>query len=135
LGITEDDFPAIQPAMQHRIWQRLPEAAGPEALTRVIEELRKEDHRFHMEGGSWTSNISWVQGYENVLGPMEKVSSLFAEKVLKRQIPTYEHRYRNALYHLLMSQTSCYRYWGHGIWTEYGRELCRRAADILKYDF
>jgi hypothetical protein len=135
LGITEHDFPAIQPAMQHRIWQRLPEAAGPEALTRFIEELRKEDHRFHMEGGSWTSNISWVQGYENVLGPMEKVSSLFAEKVLKRQIPTYEHRYRNALYHLLMSQTSCYRYWGHGIWTEYGRELCRRAADILKYDF
>jgi hypothetical protein len=135
LGITEDDFPAVQPAMQHRIWQRLPEGAGPEALTRVIEELRKEDHRFHMEGGSWTSNISWVQGYESVLGPMEKVSSLFAEKVLKRRIPTHEHRYRNALYHLLMSQTSCYRYWGHGIWTEYGRELCRRAADILKYDF
>jgi hypothetical protein len=135
LGIREDDFPAIQPVMQHRIWQRLPEAAGPEALGRVIEQLRKEDHRFHMEGGSWTSNISWVQGYESVLGPMEKVSSLFAEKVLKRNVRTNEQRYRNALYHLLLSQTSCYRYWGEGIWTEYGRELCRRAAEILKHDF
>jgi hypothetical protein len=66
---------------------------------------------------------------------MEKVSSLFAEKVLKRNVRTNEQRYRNALYHLLMSQTSCYRYWGEGIWTEYGRELCRRAAEILKHDF
>jgi hypothetical protein len=34
-----------------------------------------------------------------------------------------------------MSQTSCYRYWGEGIWTEYGKELCRRTTDILNYDF
>jgi hypothetical protein len=135
LGIREDDFPAVQPAMQQRIWEKFPHAAGPETLARVIEDLRKQDHRFHMEGGSWTNNISWVRGYEGVLGPMEKASSQFSEKVLKRGLPTHEHRYRNALYHLLMSQTSCYRYWGEGIWTEYGRELCRRASDILKYDF
>ena len=66
---------------------------------------------------------------------MEKASSLFSQKVLKRGLPTNEHRYRNALYHLLMSQTSCYRYWGEGIWTEYGKELCRRTTDILNYDF
>ena len=35
---------------------------GPERLAQVIEQLKKEDHRFHMEGGSWTNNISWVQG-------------------------------------------------------------------------
>jgi hypothetical protein len=87
LGISEDDLPAIQPLMQHRIWERLPNAAGPELLARVIEELRKEDGPFHMEGGSWTNNISWVQGYESVLGPMEKVSSLFSEKVLKPGVP------------------------------------------------
>jgi hypothetical protein len=135
LGIREDDFPAIQPVMQQRIWDRFPHAAGPAEMARVIDNLRKQDHRFHMEGGSWTNNISWVRGYEGVLGPMEKASSLFSEKALKRGVPTHDHRYRNALFHLLMSQTSCYRYWGEGIWTEYGRELCRRATDILNYDF
>jgi hypothetical protein len=135
LGITEEDLPTIQPVMQQRIWERFPDGAGPEKLANVIEELRKEDGRFHVEGGSWTNDISWVKGYASVLGPMEKVSSQFAERVLKQGVSTSERRYRNALYHLLITQTSCYRYWGEGIWTEYGRELCRRASDILNYDF
>ena len=88
-----------------------------------------------MEGGSWTNNISWVQGYANVLGPMEEASSRFHEKVLKPGIPTGEPRYRNALFHLLCSQTSCYRYWGQGLWTDYGREICRRTLAILDHDF
>lgn len=134
-GISEDDFPAIQPAMQKRIWDRFPAGAGPETLSRVIEELRQEDHRFHMDGGSWTNNISWVEGYASVLGPMEKVSSLFSNKVLKAGVGTNEHRYRNALFHLMLTQTSCFRYWGEGAWTNYGRELCRRAEEILNCDF
>ena len=108
---------------------------GEERLAKVIEQLKKEDDRFNMEGGSWTNNISWVRGYENVLGPMERVSSLFYEKVLKTHIPMNEHRCRNALFHLLCSQTSCYRYWGQGIWTDYGREICRRLEAILTCDF
>jgi hypothetical protein len=35
----------------------------------------------------------------------------------------------------LCSQTSCYRYWGQGLWTDYGREICRRTTEILKHDF
>jgi hypothetical protein len=31
------------------------------------------------------------------------------------------------LYYLLMSQTSCYRYWGEGAFTEYAKELIRRG--------
>jgi hypothetical protein len=104
-------------------------------MTKVIEEIKQEDNRFHMEGGSWTNNISWVHGYENILGPMEKLSSLFHEKIFKGRIPSNEHRYRNALFHLMVSQTSCYRYWGQGLWTDYGQEVCRRAHDILVYDF
>jgi hypothetical protein len=45
-----------------------------------------------MEGGSWTNNISWVRGYENLLGPMERVSALFYEKAIKPQVPAHEHR-------------------------------------------
>lgn len=136
LGLKEADFPAIQPVQQKKIWDNFKAGGGPEKLEELIEELQHSDHQFHMEGGSWTNNISWVQGYENVIGPIEKVSALFSEKVLdKGGISTSEHRYRNALYYLLMIQTSCYRYWGQGIWTDYARELCRRAEAILNHDF
>ncbi|HSB81811.1 MAG TPA: glycosyl hydrolase family 57 [Candidatus Methylomirabilis sp.] len=134
LGIGEADLPRIQPIHQKRLWDRFGSGGGPDRLAQVIEELKREDHRFNMEGGSWTNNISWVKGYENVLGPMESVSALFAEKALGK-VPTSEHRYRNALFYLLTTQTSCYRYWGQGIWTEYARELCRRTSDILTHDF
>jgi hypothetical protein len=135
MGITSKDFPVIQPVKQKKIWDNFKAGAGPEKMNTVIEKLKKEDHQFHMDGGSWTNDLSWVRGYENVLGPMEKVSSLFHEKVTRAGIPTNEHRYRNALFYLLTSQTSCYRYWGQGLWTDYGRELCRRAEEIVKYDF
>jgi hypothetical protein len=134
-GVQESDLPSCQPIHQHRIWERLKPGAGPEALAQVIEEVRKQDGRFHMEGGSWTMNLSWVRGYENVLGPMERASSLFAETVLKKGISPADPRFRNALFHLMVSQTSCYRYWGQGGWTDWGREICRRTIDILTHDF
>ena len=68
----------------------VPGGTGPEALAKLIAELQREDDRFHMEGGSWTNDISWVRGYDHVLGPMEDASALFAEKVLgagHRRIP------------------------------------------------
>lgn len=130
-GVTEDDFTPIQPVMQKRIWDNFKDAAGSKKLSALIEKLGKEDGSFHMEGGSWTNNISWVKGYENVLGPMNKLSALFAEKVLKKNMPTNEQHYRSALFYLLITQTSCYRYWGQGKWTDYAKELCRRATDIL----
>ncbi|HMP76305.1 MAG TPA: glycosyl hydrolase family 57 [Kiritimatiellia bacterium] len=135
LGIKETDLPECQPLFQHRIWNKIQPGAGPEKLAQAIAECKKEDHRFHMEGGSWTSNISWVHGYDNVLGPMEQASSLFNEKVLKKRVPTTDPRYRNALFYLLTSQTSCYRYWGQGLWTDYAREICRRVTDIVENDF
>ena len=67
LGLREEQFPAIQAIFQKRIWDRFPEAAGPEALEKVIEQLRKDDGRFHMEGGSWTNNLSWVRGYDRCI--------------------------------------------------------------------
>jgi hypothetical protein len=134
IGIRETEFPSIQPLHQKHIWERFQPGQGRERLESVIAELRTQNNRFNMEGGSWTNNLSWVRGYENVLGPMEAVSARFAERALGR-VPTNERRYRNALFYLLLTQTSCYRYWGQGIWTEYARELCRRASDILTHDF
>ena len=55
-------------------------------------------------------------------------------KARSRAFPT-DPRYLKALYYLMISQTSCLRYWGSGAWTDYGRELCRRLIDILTHDF
>ena len=134
MGVEEGDLPVLQPLFQHRIWQRMAPGDGPNRLGQVTEELRNEDSRFHVEGGSWTNDVSWVRGYNHVLIPMERASSLFHERVLNRHIPTGDPRYRNALFHLLTAETSCYRYWGQGTWTEYGSEICRRAIDILTHD-
>ena len=135
LGVKEEKLPAIQPIMQHRIWERFEPGAGPEALAKVIKQLEETSGDFHVEGGSWTNDISWVKGYENLLKPMEQVSAEFNRKVLSKPISRDEPRFHSALYHLLLTQTSCYRYWGEGQWADYGRELCRRTAEILNHDF
>ncbi|HNQ24409.1 MAG TPA: glycosyl hydrolase family 57 [Phycisphaerae bacterium] len=135
LGITPEAFPAIQPTMQQRIWDRFAAGAGPAAMDELIAQLQREDQRFHMEGGSWTNNLSWVRGYQHVLGPMAAASARFAEKVASPGVCPSDPRYRRALFHLLLTQTSCFRYWGEGIWADYGRELCRRTVAILDRDF
>ena len=133
-GVTESDLPVVQPLFQHRLWERMSPGDGPDRLGRVAEELRREDGRFHMEGGSWTNDISWVRGYDELLIPMDRASAAFHERVLGRGIPTSDPGYRNALMHLLTSETSCYRYWGQGEWTDYGAELARRTTEIIATD-
>ena len=104
-------------------------------MAEVIAALKAEDDRFHVEGGSWTNDISWVRGYGSLLNEMEQVSALFHEKVVGAHVATSDPRHRKALFHLLSSQTSCYRYWGQGAWTDYGKELVRRTRAILENDF
>jgi hypothetical protein len=134
LGVREDDFAPIQPIGHARLASRFEPGAGAAALERAIEALRREDPGFHVEGGSWTGERSWVRGYDNVLGPMEAASAAFQERVVRAGLPMHEPRVRNALLHLLVAQTSCFRYWGQGEWTERGREVCRRALAILEHD-
>jgi hypothetical protein len=131
LGVQPTELPQLQPLLQQRIWERLEPGAGPERLAALIAELKAEDGRFHMEGGSWTNDISWVRGYATLLNEMEQVSALFDEKVTRNNIGTQDPRYQKALFHLMCSQTSCFRYWGEGTWTDYGREICRRTRELL----
>jgi len=133
-GVKPEAFPAIQPLHQARLWARF-SGGGRQALDEAIEALRKEDHRFHMDGGSWTNNLSWVHGYDNVLSPMQRFSAAFNEKEDKIHPDHTGRPYRNALVHLLCSQTSCFRYWGQGRWTDYAIEICRRGMDILNHDW
>jgi Glycosyl hydrolase family 57 len=133
-GVQPADLPTVQPLFQHRIWQQMAPGDGPGRLAEVVNQLRTDDDRFHMEGGSWTSDLSWVRGYDDVLIPMDKASSLFHERVLARGVASDDPAYRNALFHLLTAETSCFRYWGQGIWTDYGTELSRRTAEIVTHD-
>jgi hypothetical protein len=132
-GVQPGDLPAIQPLFQQRIWRQMAPGDGPDRLAEVIDQLRHEDGRFHVEGGSWTSDLSWVRGYDQVLAPMEQASALFNERVLGRGVPSDDPRYRNALFHLLAAETSCYRYWGEGVWTDYGAELARRVTGMVTH--
>jgi hypothetical protein len=129
LGIGSEALTPIQPLHQHRLWQHVEPGQGPEQLAEAIDRLREQDDRFAMDGGSWTGDISWVRGYDNVLVPMERASALFNTRMLAGGVPTTAPGYRRALFYLLASETSCYRYWGQGEWTDYGAELARRAAE------
>ncbi|MBD0266802.1 MAG: glycosyl hydrolase family 57 [Cyanobacteria bacterium Co-bin8] len=138
-GCQSADWPQCQPIGQHRLWQHL-EANSNETVESAIAALQQQEPTFHMEGGSWTSDRSWVTGYTNVLGPMERLSARFHQTMqqvdhspsdpLERQ-----YRYTNALIHSLLLQTSCFRYWGQGTWTEYAQEIYRRGDAILSHDF
>jgi hypothetical protein len=132
LGIRENDLPAIQPIMKRIIWDHFRDGAGPEEMEKTLQALRDRERGFHVEGGSWSSHISWVRGYRNVLTPMQQASELFEEKVRAKGVSPADPRYRSALYHLMLTQTSCFRYWGEGRWTEYAKELCRRAIEVIE---
>jgi hypothetical protein len=136
-GVKEEDYPTCQAVGQHKIWQRVdPNQATPEAVTQAIQELNETDHQFHMDGASWTNDLSWVRGYENVLEPMNQLSAMFHQKydALVAQDPsiTQTPEYLEALLYVMLVETSCFRYWGQGTWTDYARELYRRGEALLK---
>lgn len=136
-GVTEADYPTCQAVQQHKIWQRVdPDRATPEAVAQAIDDLRQTDFQFHMDGASWTNSISWVKGYENVLEPMNQLSALFHQKydplVAADPGVTKRSDYQEALLYNLLLQTSCFRYWGQGTWTDYARELFQRGEAVLQ---
>jgi hypothetical protein len=135
-GVRPEDYPACQAVQQHKIWQRVaPEQASSAAVEAVIAELKQTDPQFHMDGASWTNHLSWVQGYENVLEPMNQLSAAFHQKydvrVQQNPLVTREPDYQQALLYNLLLQTSCFRYWGQGTWTDFARELYQRGQALL----
>jgi len=59
---------------------------------------------------------------------MSAALTLFNKHLLAPGTPASDPCYQRALFHLLACETSCYRYWGQGIWTDYGAELPSRAC-------
>lgn len=133
IGCTADDFPTCQAIGQHQIWEQINSQYALDAVNNAIASLKQNNPNFHVDGASWTNNLSWVKGYENVLTPMNQLSALFHEKV--NPANTQDSNYRQALLHNLLLQTSCFRYWGQGVWTEYAREIYRRGETIINTNF
>lgn len=135
VGVTAGDFPQIQAVQQHKLWQQLGESPSSENVEAAIAELQASDASFSMAGASWTNNLSWVEGYANVLEPMTSLSAAFHQHfdplVAADPAISETQPYQQALLHLLLLETSCFRYWGQGVWTEYASEIHRRGVVSL----
>lgn len=114
-GLGEADFPPIQAVGQHAF------RAGAGAMA--------------MEGASWTNHLSWVEGYANVLEPMQDLSARFHRRfdplVAADPTLTASPAYQQALLPVLLLETSCFRYWGQGLWTDYARAIHRRGLNAI----
>jgi hypothetical protein len=134
-GVTTEAYPRIQAVQQHKLWQRLDGPISPEAVQAAMGELQASDPSFSMAGASWTNNLSWVEGYTNVLEPMNRLSAAFHQRfdapVAADPAVTRSQPYQQALLQLLLLQTSCFRYWGQGTWTDYATEIYRRGEAAL----
>lgn len=135
-GVTSDQLPTCQPIGQAKLWQRVSaDSCTPETVAQAIAELQQTDSSFRMEGSSWTNDRSWVAGYENVLTPMTQLSAQFHQQfdplVQANQEITRTPAYRRALLYNLLLQTSCFRYWGQGIWTNYAQAIYQQGQAVL----
>ena len=153
-GCQPNDYPTCRPVGQHQIWQRVPqERCEPEMVANAIASVQQTNPNFHMDGASWTNHLSWVRGYENVLTPMNRLSALFHQKIdpllsapselsgvsfgsnLSVNSLTQQSSYRQALLYNLLLETSCFRYWGQGAWTDYAKEIYQRGETYLQASF
>ncbi len=136
LNIDEDSYPLIQAFDQHRIWEKVSGLLTPNTFKKAIAELQEENKSFSLSGSSWTNDLSWEDGYKNVLEPISKLSSYFHQTfdhlVVHNQSLTKTHSYQEALLYLLILETSCFRYWGQGKWTEYAKTIFKKGEEVIR---
>ena len=136
LNVDEESYPLIQAINQYKIWDKISVPTTPTTLEKAIDELKNEDHSFSLSGASWTNELSWEEGYKNILELISKLSSYFHEtfdnSVLENPLVTKTRIYREALIYLLILETSCFRYWGQGKWTEYARTIYEKGNEVLR---
>ncbi|MFN9056158.1 MAG: glycosyl hydrolase family 57 [Cyanobacteriota bacterium] len=135
-GVQDCQYPKIQAIQQHKLWRQVGSHPTPATTDAAIASLKASDPHFSMEGASWTNNLSWVKGYEDVLEPMNQLSasfhSTFDPLVAQDPTVTKSSGYQEALLYVLLLETSCFRYWGQGRWTDYARELHRRGEAAIQ---
>jgi len=129
-GLDRRALSAVQPISQHKIWEAI-DGDDPSAADRAIENIREKDPAFNLDMASWTNDKNWVEGYGEVLDPIRQLSATFHQRFDDTHVDQNDPVYKEALLYLLLSQTSCFRYWGSGLWTDYAKEICRRGMKCL----
>jgi len=130
-GLKEDSFMPVQSISQSKIWEFLKEYSHG-AADKAIEKVKQIYPGFSLEKASWTNDKDWVSGYKDIMDPIIQLSATFHKKFDNKNIDKSNPAYKKALLYLLLSQTSCFRYWGTGVWTDYAKEICRRGMEALK---
>ncbi|NER79725.1 MAG: glycosyl hydrolase family 57 [Leptolyngbya sp. SIO1D8] len=131
-GVTPDSFPTCQAVGQHHLWQHVGQTITPDTVQQAISELQETEPHFHISGASWTNDRSWVQGYENVMQPMQRLSARFHQTNQRHLLGDCRSvSYHRALLHTLLLETSCFRYWGQGTWTDYAQTIYHRGLTAL----
>ena len=139
IGIVDSDLPTCQALGQHQLWQAMEDGEiTQDRVSNEIANLAANNISFH--GGSWTNDRSWVDGYSNVIDPMERLSARFHQAI--ESVPVSQQsglalntNYRQALLHNLILQTSCFRYWGQGQWTDYAQTIYQRGCEFVARGF
>ena len=130
MGVDERAFPTVQPVSQHRIWEQM-SGSGPGATDRAIAARARA--RFVVQSRSRVvdQRPQLGPGYGDLMDPILRLSAAFHERwdqtAAGIDALQTDPIYRTSLLYLLLSQTSCFRYWGHGFWTDIAQELCRRG--------
>jgi len=130
-GLKESSFMPVQPVSQSKIWEFVKDYSHG-ASDRAIEKVKQKYPGFSLEKASWTNDKDWVSGYQDIMDPIIRLSSEFHKKFDNKNADRSDKKYKDALFYLLLSQTSCFRYWGTGAWTDYAKEICRRGMEALK---
>ena len=140
-GFEASHWPRIQAVQQQQLWNAVVGPVSPGSVQRAIDQLQQGNDRFSMDGASWTNDLSWVEGYANVLEPMLQLSADFhgrwdaavrAQPAFTTSTVTSSTAYQRCLLHLLLSETSCFRYWGQGRWTDYAQTLVQQGRSLLQ---
>ena len=84
-------LPACRPIHQGEVFARITKWE-PGAADKAMAEIKREKPHFSLDGGSWTNNISWVAGYENLLTPMNKLSAAFHQVLDGKPVDTQQPR-------------------------------------------
>ncbi|MBE7381329.1 MAG: glycosyl hydrolase family 57 [Leptolyngbya sp. SIO1E4] len=131
-GVSSETFPTCQAVGQHRLWQHVGPTVTPEAVQQAIADIQQEDPHYQISGASWTNDRSWVSGYDNVMQPLQRLSARFHDASQRRTLGDRRSAtFHRALLNTLLLETSCFRYWGQGVWTDYAQTIYHRGLTAL----
>lgn len=149
-GFAAADYPICQAKGHLQIWQQLDDPNSPaESVAIAVKRIQQSMPEFQLDPvsvppPSQRSYGSQANGSDD-LAPMYQLSQRFHTlmKTLQAEADssstdeplTRQTRYRRALLHNLLLQTSCFHYWGQGIWTERAKDIFARGESILRTDF